>query len=270
MSSWTRPLAGLALLALVVGACGGAASPAPPTQGSGAPVTSEAPTPSDTAPPATDAPATVAPTPGGQGADIGGAAAALAGLDSYHLAIVMKMEGLESSTFSMFGDGLEMEGTIIFRPTQAADIAISMGAEGQKLEMGYRLIGDKAWVSLGDAWMESPAEDAQKTIDSFAADKMLGSFASVGGLTAVGEETRNGVETVHYSAPADVVGQALGTSIGLADATWSMDFWVAKDAGYAVAYAVVGKGASGSFEMTLDVTDINNPANAVEEPTVGG
>jgi len=264
MSSWSRPFTALAALALALAACGGAASPAPPAGGTSAPGTpaaaaSAAPAPSDAAP-------TVAPSAAGQGPDVAGAASALADLDSYHLKIGMKMEGLENSTFSMFGDGLEMEGTMIVRPTQAADIAISMGAEGQKTEMGYRLVGDQAWVRIGDSWMESSAADAQSTIDSFAADKMLGSFSGVSGMTAVGDETKNGIETTHYSASADAVGRALGSSIGLPDATWSMDFWVAKDAGYAVAYAVEGKGASGSFEMTLDVTDINNPANAVEKP----
>lgn len=189
-----------------------------------------------------------------------------AGLDSYHLRTVMKMQGLEDSMFSLFGDGMVMEGTLIFRPTRAADISITMGTEAQKTEMGYRLIGDEAWVGIGDSWMVSTAEDAQSTIDAFAADKMLGSFGSMSGLSAVGEESKNGVATTHYTAPGDVVGASLGTSIGLPDATWSMDFWVAKEAGYAVSYAIVGKGASGSFEMTLDVTKINDPGNAVEKP----
>jgi len=269
MSRSTRPLVGLAALALLVSACGGAASPAPPVDGSQVPVSSEEPVSSE-APMSSDAPPTVAPTAGGMGPDVAGAAAALAELDSYHLRITMTMQGIEDGLFSMFGDGMAMEGTIIFRPTPAADIAISMGVEGQKLDMKYRLIDDKAWVSLGGSWMESTAEDAQSTIDSFAPDKMLGSFSGVGGLAAVGEESRNGVETVHYVASADAVGQSLGSSIGLPDATWSMDFWVAKDAGYAVSYAVLGEGAGGSFGMTLDVTDINSPANTVEAPTVGG
>jgi hypothetical protein len=37
-----------------------------------------------------------------------------------------------------------------------------------------------------------------------------------------------------------------------------------------VSYAIVGEGSSGSFEMTLDVTDINSPANVVEPPPAGG
>jgi hypothetical protein len=263
MSTWTRPLAVVAALALALAACGGASSPAPSTGGSPAPVTSEAPAASGEAP-------TVAPTSGAQGPNISGAAAALADLDSYHLKTVMKMKGMEDSLFSAFGDGMEMEGTIIFRPTQAADLAISMGTEAQKLTMGYRLIGDKAWVSLGDSWTETSAADAQKTLDSFAPEKMLGSFSGTPGLTAVGDETRNGVETVHYSASGDAIGAAIGSSLGLPGADWTVDFWVAKDAGYAVGYAISGKNATGSFDMTLDVSDINSPSNTVEPPPAGG
>jgi hypothetical protein len=268
MSSWTRPLAGLTALALALAACGGAASPAPQAGGTSAPGTA-APVTSEV-PAATDAAPTVAPTAAGQGPDVSSAAAALADLDSYHLKTVMKMKGMEDSLFSAFGDALEMEGTIIFRPTQAADLTISMGTEAQKTAMGYRLIGDKAWVSLGDSWIESSADDAQSMIDSFAPAKMLGSFSGMSGLTAVGEETRNGVDTVHYTASGNDVGAAVGDSIGLPGADWTVDLWVAKDAGYAVGYAVTGKSSTGSFDMTLDVTDINNPSNAVQPPPAGG
>ena len=266
MSSWTRPLAGLAALALALAACGGSASQPPSTQGTGSPVASEAPA---SQAPSSEAPASAAPTDAGQGPDISGAAAALADLDSYHLNMVMKMTGMEDSLFSAFGDGMKMDGTIIFRPTQAADLSISMGTEAQKLVMGYRLIGDKAWVSLGDSWMETTADDAQQTIDSFAPEKMLGSFSGMSGLTAVGDETRNGVETVHYSASGNAIGDAIGESLGLPGADWTVDFWVAKDAGYAVGYAVEGKSATGSFEMTLDVSDITSPSHAVEPPPAG-
>ena len=268
MSSWTRPFAVLAVIALALGACGGGSSQPPSSQGAGSPAASGAP--ASVAPAPSDGAATAAPTTTAQGPDISGAAAALADLDSYHLKTVMKMKGMEDSLFSAFGDGMEMEGTIIFRPTPAADLAISMGTTAQKLVMGYRLIGDKAWVSLGDTWTETSADDAQTTLDSFAPEKMLGSFSGMPGLTAVGEETRNGVETVHYSASGDAIGAAIGNSLGLPGAAWTVDFWVAKDAGYAVGYAIVGKNDTGSFEMTLDVSDINSPSNSVEPPPAGG
>lgn len=267
MSKWARPFVGLGALVLAVAACGGASSSTPPDQGTAAPAVTEAPAATEAPTPAE---ATPIPSPDAAGPDIGGAAAALADLDSYHLAITMAMEGLESSMFGAFGDGLEMEGVVVVEPVKAADITMSMGAADQRLEVGYRVIGDQAWVSLGDGWMETPAEDAQQTIDSLAPEKMLGSFSGVPGLVPVGEETKNGVETTHYSASGDELGEMIGSSIGLADATWTVDFWVAKDGGYAVSYAIVGEGASGSFEMTLDVTDINSPSNVVEPPPAGG
>ena len=276
MSMCTRPLVGLAALVIAIAACGGGASPAAPTAGSAAPAATDVPAgsaaPAATDVPATsDAPPTVTPTDdAAAGPDIGGAAAALADLDSYHLAITMSMQGLEDSMFSMFGDGLVMEGTVAFRPVKAADITMSMGPADEKLEIGYRLIGDQAWVSLGSGWIESPAEDAEQTIDSLAPDKMLGSFSGLTGLTPVGEETKNGVETIHYSASGEELGTMMASSLGLPGSEWTVDFWVAKDGGYAVSYAIVGEGSSGSFEMTLDVTDINSPANAVEPPPAGG
>ncbi len=264
MSRCTRPLVGLAALVIAIAACGGGASPAAPTTSSTAPGATDAPATSEPA-------STVAPTEdAAAGPDIGGAAAALADLNSYHLAITMTMQGLESSMFAAFGDGLTMEGTVIFEPVKAADMTMSMGTAEQKLDVGYRVIGDKAWVSLGTGWIETPAEDAQKTIDSLAPEKMLGSFSGLTGLTPVGEETKNGVETVHYTASGEELGAMMGSSLGLPDAEWTVDFWVAKDGGYAVSYAIVGTGSNGSFEMTLDVTEINNPANAVEPPPAGG
>lgn len=262
MSSWTRPLAGCAALVLAIAACGGGggSSPGASSPATTAPAATEAPA-------ATDVPATAAPTEGGAaGPDISGAASALADLDSYHLKITMSMEGVEDSMFSAFGDGLVMEGTVIFEPVRAADITMTMGPAEQQMTVGYKVIGDKAWVSLGDAWMETPADDAQSTIDSLAPDKMLGSFSSVTGLAPVGDETKNGVATTHYSASGEELGAAMGTALGLADATWTVDFWVAKDGGYAVSYSVKGEGAKGSFEMTVDVTEIDNPANTVEPP----
>ncbi len=258
MSSWTRTLAWLALLALAVAACGGGATSAPTSDGSAPPVASAAPS-------ASGSPST-APTSGDQGPDLAGAAAALGGLDSYRLRTVMTMEGLEESAFSLFGDGMEMEGTIIFRPTRAADISFAMGPEGQKTEMGYRLVGDAAWIRIGESWMVSTAQEAQSMIDSFAPDKLLGSFGGVSGLVSVGDESKNGIATTHYTAPGDAVGQAMGSAIGLAGATWTMDLWVANEAGYVVSYSVAGRGASGSFEMTFDISAINDPANTVQKP----
>jgi hypothetical protein len=259
MIKWLRPLAGLVVLVLMVAACGGggSASPAASAEGSAPPA-------------ATDAPATEAPpageTPAAGGPDVAGAAAALSDLESYHLKLAMRLQGVEDGTFAAFGDGLTMEGTVIFKPVRAADITMAMGTAEQPLDMGYRVIGDQAWISMGGSWMETPADDAQQTIDSLAPEKLVSGFGSIPGLATVGDETKNGVATTHYSASGDALGVELNDVFGLADATWTVDFWVAKDGGYAVAYSVLGQGSTGLFEMTLDVSGINDPSNVVEPP----
>jgi hypothetical protein len=271
MSTRIRALAGLAALAIVVAACGGSASPAPSSAGGTAPAATATPAPTEGA--ATAAPTaepTAAPTTAGGVPDITTGAAALSNLDSYRMKVTMGMKGLESSVFSAFGDGLAMDALVVLKPEKAADMKISMGTADQKLEMGYRLIGDKAWINLGgDSWMESTAEDAQATMDSFAPEKMFGGLGSFSGMSPVGEETKNGVATTHYSASgADVAGM-LNDTLGLANGTWTVDYWVAKDGGYPVAYTVEGKGASDAFfNMALEVSDINNAANKIEVPTV--
>lgn len=268
MSGVTRPLAALAALVLLLSACGGAASPAAPAGGSQAPGATTAPAASE-APAPSDATPTVAPSTGAAGPDIAGAATALADLDSYHLKIAMSMQGLEQSMFAAFGDGLEMEGTVVFKPVRAADMTISMGTAAQKIDMGYRIIGDKAWVSLGDGWTATPADSADSMITSLSPEKLMGSFGSMPGMAAVGDETKNGVETVHYAASGDEIGAMLGSSLGLPGADWTVDLWVAKDGGYAVSYLITGQGANGKFEMAVDVTDINSPANTIEPPAGG-
>lgn len=266
MSRWIRPLAGLAVLAIAVAACGGSASQAPSTPGSSA-----APGATATAPAATDAAVTPAPSTAEGAPNITTGAAALADLDSYKMKITMAMAGLESSLFSAFGDGMTLDSTIVMKPTKAADMKVSMGKADQKLEVGYRLIGDKAWINLGgDSWMESTAADAEKTVDSFAPGKMFGGFSNMAGMNAVGDETKNGVASTHYTASGTAVADALNTQLGLKDGTWTVDYWVAKDGGFPVAYVVEGKGSdSAAFSMALEISDINNPSNTIEAPTVG-
>lgn len=264
MSRLARPLTAFAALALLLGACGGGSSPAASSASS--PEPGATPTsPAATSPAATDA-ATAAPTAAGGVPDITTGAAALANLDSYHMKITMAMNGLDNTTFAAFGDGLAMDATIVTKPEKAVDMTVSMGTTGQKLEMGYRVVGDKAWVNLG-SWMEASAEDAASTIDSFSPEKMFGGFSSLSGLNAVGDETRSGVATTHYTATGSAVTSELNDTFGLENGAWTVDYWVAKDGGYPIAYTVEGKGSNDAwFSMSLEVSDINSPSNAVEEP----
>lgn len=264
MSSWTRPVAGLAALAIAIAACGGSATPAASTQATSAPGTSQPAASEATASTAPEA--TAVPTTGGTGGGVAGAASSLANLDSYHLKMALATTGMQDSMFSAFGDGFLVDLTQINLPAKAADVSISMGTAASKMTLGYRLVGDKAWMRIGDSWTPSTAAEVQSSLDSFAPDKLFGGFEGVSGVTPAGDETKNGVHTTHYTVASAAVADAVGSSIGLPNATWTVDFWMAKDGGYPIAYSVVGKGATGSFSMTLDVTDINSSSNKVDAP----
>ncbi len=84
---------------------------------------------------------------------------------------------------------------------------------------------------------------------------------------AVGEEQHNGMATVHYQADASIM-STYGSMLGVTGGTWSADVWLAKDGGYPVGVSIKSTGGSATFEMTLDITNINDPANKVEAPKV--
>ena len=256
----------IAALALV--ACGGGAAPA----ASSAPGATQAA--GSTAAPAqtsgggaTEAPAA---SPAGGGINIGGAAASLENLDNYSFKIEMKAEGGSEFMLVPAGGSLVMKGDVILKPTQAVDVTMTTGDGSTTTAIGYRIIGDTAYINLGgDSWMAAPADDAEKAVDAFKPEQMLGSFSSLEGLSKVGEEDKNGIPSDHYSSTSD---PGIGDMFGLPGATWTSDVWVAKDGGYVVSAAITatGKSASGeqgTFVMSVDVTGANDPNLVIEAPT---
>jgi hypothetical protein len=250
----TRPSRSILLVsvALVLGACGGGAqATSAPTAG---PTTAPTATP---AAPATDA--------GGAGAGVGGAVTALADLASYRFSMRIAAEGKGEFLMVTSGGSMSIAGTVIIRPERAMDITVTTGdASGAAASFAYRIIGTKAYMNLGaDQWVETPESDAAKTIDSFKPEALMAGFGSLDGMQAVGDEDRGGVATTHYkgAAPAIVAG-----TFGLPNGTWTMEAWVARDGGRLVSSSLVGEAPDGKFSMTMDITDVDSPANTVETP----
>jgi hypothetical protein len=245
-------------ITLLVAACGG--SSATPTPGGTSPAATTGP--AATGPAATTGPA-ASEAPGGAG--IGGAVTALGDLSSYKFAITMATEG--SATFSLLSGGgsLTIGGTVIMKPEVAMDMAMTTtNKAGASSTFGYRVVGDKAYMSLGpDQWVETSASDAQSTINAFKPENFMASFGSVDSLQAVGDETKNGVATTHYKGQAPT---SMGSMFGLPTGTWTMEAWVAKDGGFLVSSALLGEATDGKFSMTMDVTDLNSGDNKVEAP----
>jgi hypothetical protein len=159
---------------------------------------------------------------------------------------------------SMLGDA-PMTGTIVLSPEKASDITI-MG-------MQIREVGGKSYINLGTTWIESTDDSSSSLADSLSPDKMFSSY--VGDMASdynlVGEEQKNGVTALHYTAGADLAGSYSGLA-GVEGGTWTADVWVAKDGGYPVSMKIAETGGSEDFLFAMDITNVNDPANVIAAP----
>jgi hypothetical protein len=263
----TLPVPVIMLVAvLALAACGGGSTPAASSEPGATPAAGSTAAPVATSGAASEAPA--ASSTGGA-INIGGAAASLDNLDNYSFKIEMKAEGGSEFMMVPSGGSLVMEGDVILKPTQAVDVTMTTNDGTTASVIGYRIIGETAYINLGgDSWMAAPADDAASAVDAFKPEQMLGSYSNLEGLSKVGEEDKNGIPSDHYSSTAD---PGIGSMFGLPGATWTSDVWIAKDGGYVVSAAMTatGKNASGqqgTFVMTVDVTGAYNPNLVIEPP----
>jgi hypothetical protein len=244
----------IAVLALAVGACGSSTASTNPGATNG-----QTGGPADTS----------VPTAGGdQGTAISGAAANLAGVRSYKFTMTLA-GGPFSSLPSMFGDSgsdsapFTISGTMVVSPESAADVKL---ASVHMIEVGgydYMEQDDGSYVQTqvtGSGLISSfdPAVLYADAIDASADN----------GYSLVGTETKNAVGADHYQASAAYLAQ-YGSILGVANATWSADVWLARDGGYPVSIAILAKAADGTvvYEMSFDLTNIDDPANTVTAPT---
>jgi hypothetical protein len=246
----------LAVMAIALAACGssGGGKTSGATQGPGQSQATESQ--------ATESQAT--------GGDISGAAGALENISSYKFNMVLAGDywgSMLSSLSALGGNGTggtyTMSGTIISKPAKAADITI----------LGIRMIEVEGVTYMdlsGTGTYLSMPSSGESLADSFSPASllggMMGSFSGTG-FNKVGTEQKNGVTADHYSGTQAAVTE-LDQMTNLAGATWQIDMWIAQDGGYPVSLNIVGTtdGQVG-FQMTLDVTNINDPANKVTKPT---
>ena len=130
-----------------------------------------------------------------------------------------------------------ISGTIIAKPEKAADVSIG--------DFHIIEVGGKSYMDMGSGqFVASPASGASMA-DSFAPGNYFTSALS--GLSSdyklVGEETKNGVTALHFSADPEAVAQ-YGTVFDVTDATWAADTWVAKDGGYPVSMSLIASNSA--------------------------
>ena len=235
-------------IALIFAACGGATTPsvgaaASVATASAAP--SQSPAPSQE-PAATDAVPSIGAIPS---FDLGELAASLKGVDSYRVKIAIA--------------GQTYAGVVVTKPVLSRDLLIGTGPSATHVVV----IGDRAWIGQGSGPLApAPAEMTGPMLGFFDPAILLGAFAkaSLASSQDLGTETKNGVNSHHYKSNASLLG---GGTLGL-PAGSSIEFWTAVDGGYLVSYAATGFGGVAGGDMTIDVTNVNDPANKVKTPSL--
>lgn len=260
-----RASLGIILAATLVAACGGGTTPAASSGGGGSTATDV---------PAASSGSTTAPAASAAGGtsgeiNLGGAVSALEDLDNYAFRMEMKASGSSEFILVPKDGGLVMEGSVILKPQPAADITMTTIENGATpAGMGIRIVDGMSYVNLGgDQWMGSPVADMETEMRSYRPEQLLGGFSSISGLSAVGDEQKNGIATTHYRAE-DTTGMA--SMFGLPDGTWTTDVWIAKEGGFVVSESVTAAAKAGAdtgtFTMTIDLTKANDPTLTIEKP----
>jgi hypothetical protein len=210
--------------------------------------------------------ATSQPGNSDNGPALGGAAANLANLTSYKFKMTVA-GGDFGQTLSLLGvdttstTPVNVTGTIVTNPAKA-DIKVASihiieidGYDYRDAGLGFdqTQMTDKGWADA-----VSPGTMFNSAISASASANFQKTDSG----------TRNGINADHYQASSGAFDEQAAI-LGISGATWSGDVWIAADGGYPVSAAVVAKAADGSvaYEMTFDLSNVNDSANSVVAPT---
>ncbi|HUQ78858.1 MAG TPA: hypothetical protein VM427_08340 [Patescibacteria group bacterium] len=251
----------VAVVALVLAGCD--ASIAPSTPRPSRLVATPAPRPTATPTEIDEAP-TPRPMPSG-GIDLVAAADALADLGSYRVSVVS--HGLVPA--STASGEVAMTSTLVQGSDPAAAFTMTGvdGLEGGRLQA--IVIGEEAWVKSGSGrWLRSPggAADFDAAFTTLSPIGLVSGFEGLAlAINRVGEERRNGQPATHYvSQDGDDAAAAAGLTHGVTN------LWIAVDGGYLLGLAVDGTwdldGKPTPISLTIDVSNVNDPANRVLPP----
>lgn len=205
----------------------------------------------------------------GSGTGISGAADNFASISSYKFSMTLAGGTWGSMLSSLGGAGasgggaMTISGTVVSKPAAASDVTMS----------GFHIIqiGGFDYLDMGTGSFIKSASSSSSMADAFSPSKMFSQYVGVSdanGYNKVGSETKNGVDTDHYQASAAAL-TGYASLAGVANATWTVDVWIAKTGGYPVSLAMVAKASDNSlaYEILFDITNVNDPANSITAPT---
>jgi len=198
-------------------------------------------------------------------------AEAFATLQSYRVQLRLVLEGIADRQGVV--DSLDLQGAF-----QAPDHShVQANARLGELELVEESItvGDRAWVRVGEGWVEQQPQlplsrvSPASLLDGLGPEQLR--------LFRPSRETVNGVESLHFSlgrGEVDAVGQIaalLGVEEELRDVSEAFDLWVAENGGWPVRVSITVQGTTGDgsqvkLDFTLDVTGANDPTIVVQPP----
>ena len=193
-----------------------------------------------------------------------GLASNLDALTSYQFTESMADQGSAGSGQPVpSADGeVGISGTVVNRPTRS----LSISAGGAL----YVIVGSQAWTSLdGTSW--TAMDPTTSTLTDFLPAGFYATWfdAYAAGFKVAGDESKNGVQCVHYKGDSSL-GSLYQGAAG-ASASFQADLWVAKDGNYPVSGVYGFSASSGSqgagFGYSFDITHVNDPSNTVAPPT---
>ena len=211
---------------------------------------------------ATGAPTGTSAPNGTNGAGLSaGLSANLDSLTSYQFSETMAGSSSGETATPGSSDAFLISGTVVNKPTRAIKIN----------DLGIWLIdiGGQEWTSSdGSSWTGPVAGDTNVTDLLPTVDYATWFDTNANGFTVAGEETKNGVDCIHYKGNSSLGG--LYPGVAGVSANFQADLWVAKDGNYPVSgvygYTASAGGQSGSFGFSFDITHINDAANIISPP----
>jgi hypothetical protein len=224
-------------IALILAACGGTTASGSPGASGGAGSTT--PPAASTAPEGSTAPGS-SPAIAFPSFDLG-QLASLANVDSYKIAVTVAGADVYS-------------GVVLTKPVAARDVTVS----GTRIV----IIGDKAWMTQGGGALAAvPETMATGLFAAFDPTLLVAAFSApqwVQSAQNVGKEQKNGVDATHFHIDSTTaVGGFTGVPAGA-----TVDLWIADD-GYLVAFESKGVAS----DVSIEVTNVNDPANKVDTPS---
>jgi hypothetical protein len=233
---------------------------------------------------ATEAQAPAAETPqgtegpsdgaGGPSGEVPAPTDAFADLESYRYSISILFGGEDLAAQGMNDVTFDMTGAFVAPDRNQVRVEGEVG--GLNLQEESITIGGRTWVRSGDTWREGDA--TFDTADLTPASFFAGFDAEDLQVIEPTEETVNDVDAFRYSIDrADIEQlQALTQIFGEGDALQdlpeelSLDLWLAKDGGWPVKMVLTARGESDgsemNVEMSVDITDIDDPSIEIEPP----